>query len=118
MALPTRRIEAEISMDEHTARLEATVNHIQSDVTEMKGDIRRLDAKVETVRSEFSAKFDSLNTKVDSHRDESQKSFATLGIEIRNVELRVQKDLHTLQRWMYGTIAAIAVMLARSFGLL
>jgi outer membrane murein-binding lipoprotein Lpp len=47
-------------MDEHTARLEATVNHIQSDVTEMKGDIRRLDTKIDAVRTELSAKIDAI----------------------------------------------------------
>jgi hypothetical protein len=74
MALPTRRIEAEIPMDEHTARLEATVNHIQSDVTEMKGDIRRLDSKIDAQRGELSGKIDqqgaNLSAKIDQQRVE------------------------------------------------
>jgi uncharacterized protein YlxW (UPF0749 family) len=107
MAFASRRPEPETSMDEHTARLTATVEHIQSDVTEIKGDIRRLDTKIDAVRSELSAKI-----------DKTQDALAALGIEVGKGELRMQKDLNTLQRWMYGVIAAIGVMLARAFGLL
>jgi hypothetical protein len=65
MALPRETFEAERFMDERTARLEATVNHIQSDITELKGDVRRLDARVEALRIELTGKIDTFGVRFD-----------------------------------------------------
>ena len=55
MPLPARKSPAENSMEERTARLEATVEHIQSNVTEMKGDLRRIENKVDAVKESVAA---------------------------------------------------------------
>lgn len=52
-------------MDERAARLEATVNHIQSDITELKGDVRRLDARIEALRIELTGKIEAFSVKFD-----------------------------------------------------
>ena len=63
----------EVSVEDRLGKLESTVEHIQSDVSEMKGDIRRLDAKIDAkfdeVNRKVDAKFDEVNRKVDALKD-------------------------------------------------
>ena len=49
MAMPALQLEPEIHVEEQLARLEATVEHIQSDVTEIKADRRRLHEKLDAL---------------------------------------------------------------------
>jgi predicted nuclease with TOPRIM domain len=55
---------SERSMEERATRLESHFEHIQTDVTEMKADIRRLDQK-----------FDSLKDSVSELRLSMERSF-------------------------------------------
>ena len=50
MALPALQFEMETPLEERVARLEANVEHIQSDISDMKIDIRRLDDKIDGVK--------------------------------------------------------------------
>lgn len=47
MGMPALNLARENPMEERMARLEAHVEHLQIDVSEIKGDIRRLDAKID-----------------------------------------------------------------------
>ena len=47
MAMPALKFEPENSVEDRLARVETKVEHIQSDITEMKTDIRRLDNKID-----------------------------------------------------------------------
>jgi len=51
-----------ITVEERLARLEVDVKYLQSDISEMKSDIRRLVDKVD-------AKFGALNQKIDAVKD-------------------------------------------------
>jgi uncharacterized protein YdcH (DUF465 family) len=70
MAVARRHIELEISVEEQIARLEAKTDHIQSDVTDVKADLRRieakLDTKVEAPDAKVETKFDALDKKIDA----------------------------------------------------
>jgi septation ring formation regulator EzrA len=51
MGMPARKFEfEEVPVEERLARLESNVEHIQSDVSEMKVDIRRLNDKIDAVK--------------------------------------------------------------------
>lgn len=80
-------------MEERVARLEANFEHIQSDVSEMKADIRRLDAKVDGVK-------DSVN----ALRLETKESFASLKMD------RIWDRIW----WLMITAGVLSVM-ARAF---
>jgi hypothetical protein len=68
MSFPARKIEMEHKMYERTA-LDEKVDHIQSDVTELKADVKRLEAKVDekfgTLSSKMDEKIGALDSKVD-----------------------------------------------------
>jgi uncharacterized membrane-anchored protein len=56
MGMPALKLEfEEVTVEERLARLEANVEHIQSDFSEMKGDIRRLNDKVDGVKDSVAA---------------------------------------------------------------
>lgn len=46
MGLPAQKLEWENTMEQRVAMLETHVEHIRSDIAEMKGDIRRLGDKL------------------------------------------------------------------------
>jgi phage shock protein A len=60
MAMPALLLESEDPVEERVARLEANVEHIRSDVSDIKVDIRRLGDKIDSVDQKLSAKIDSV----------------------------------------------------------
>lgn len=70
MGMPALKLESEGPVvEERVARLEASVEHIQSDVSEI--DVRRL-----------SAKADAVNQKVDDFKIRVEKQFGELGVRM------------------------------------
>ena len=69
MALPALKFETETPLEERVARLEANVEHIQKDVSDMKIDIRRLGDKIDGVDQKLSAKIDSVEQRLSAKID-------------------------------------------------
>ena len=69
MALPALKFEMETLLEERVARLEANVEHIQKDVSDMKIDIRRLGDKIDSVDQKLSAKIDGVDQKLSAKID-------------------------------------------------
>jgi chromosome segregation ATPase len=69
MALPALKFEMETPLEERVARLEANVEHIQKDVSDMKIDIRRLGDKIDSVDQKLSAKIDGIDQKLSAKID-------------------------------------------------
>lgn len=55
MGLLAKKIDREKPMEERMARLEAHVEHLQSDLSEVKIDIRRLDVKVDGIKESIAS---------------------------------------------------------------
>jgi hypothetical protein len=92
-------------MDEHPTGLEATVGHLQTDVTELKSHVTRLDEKIDRVT-------ESLGT----FRIETATEFGSIRTELKDLELRIQKAFNQQQLIMYGIAAGLLAVLAKSFG--
>ena len=60
MAMPARRVEREITMEPRINGLEAHMEHVRSDLGELKIDVRRLDTKINDVRQELGQKLDAV----------------------------------------------------------
>ena len=133
MALPALKFEMETPLEERVARLEANVEHIQKDVSDMKIDIRRLGDKIDSVDQKLSAKIDSvdqkLSAKIDgvdqklSAKTESVKDLVTaLAINMEKSFANVEKSfaaLHSARAfdrvwWLLMSGALLGVM-ARAF---
>ncbi|MEJ0040355.1 MAG: hypothetical protein WDO68_30750 [Gammaproteobacteria bacterium] len=86
MALPAKKITAEESMEARIARLEATTEHIQSDVKSLRQEMKEL------------------NTKLDTRFEQIQKSFESL---------RIGRVLDRV--WMLLSMGAMLGVMARGF---
>ena len=129
MALPALKFEMETPLEERVARLEANVEHIQKDVSDMKIDIRRLGDKIDSVDQKLSAKIDGidqrLSAKTESVKDlvtnlaiNMEKSFANVEKQFTNVE-KSFAALHAARAfdrvwWLLMSGALLGVM-ARAF---
>ena len=63
MAVPTRKFEQDTSMEARISRLEEKTQHIQSDVAEIKSDLRKMGER-------FAGKIDALQKDVSDLRVE------------------------------------------------
>ena len=97
MSLPVRKFEPEIVVDGRIARLEATVEHTQSDVTEIKSDIRRLDSKID-------GRFESLRDSLIALERHVRDGFESLRVA------RIEDRL-----WALLTMATLLGIMARVF---
>jgi hypothetical protein len=76
MAMPASKLEAPV--EERIARLETHVEHIQSDVTEIKGHLQRLDQKIDSVKDSLEAKIDNLRDSIFELNLSMEKRFSRL----------------------------------------
>jgi chromosome segregation ATPase len=60
MAMPALMLELEPPVEERVAILEANVEHIRSDISDVKVDLRRLNDKVESIDQKLTTKIDGL----------------------------------------------------------
>jgi chromosome segregation ATPase len=65
MAVPAKRIEAQVSMQEHKTLLEERIDHVRSDVADIKKDVRRIDEKMDGVRRELTAEIKAVGSKLE-----------------------------------------------------
>ena len=80
MARPALMFESENTVEERVARLEANVEHIRSDVSDIKIDLRRLSDEVDNLDQKLSAKIDSADQKLSAKIDSVVPAIAELKI--------------------------------------
>jgi len=69
MAVPALMFESENPVEERVAVLEANVEHIRSDISDIKVDIRRLNDKIDDVDHKLSEKIDAVDQKLTNKID-------------------------------------------------
>ena len=127
MAMPALQLETETFVeDERTARLEAHVEHMRSDISDLKVDVRRLDGKIgdmdkrlcgeikdgdlrvfgkiEALDQKFTVKFDGLKDVMDKGFSAIDRKFAKMNIS------RIWDRV-----WFLLTAAGIFAVMARGF---
>jgi uncharacterized protein YoxC len=67
-------------MEERVAKLEANVEHIRSDVSDIKTDVRRLNDKIDGVNKDLSGKIDGVNRDLSGKIDTVIQAIADLKI--------------------------------------
>jgi hypothetical protein len=80
MAMPALMFELETPVEERVARLEVNVEHILSDVSDIKTDVRRLNDKIDAVDQRLSGRIDGVKDSVTSLALAMEKSFAALKV--------------------------------------
>src|SRR6266581_2716413 len=96
MALPALMFELETPLDKHVARLEANVENVQKDVSDMRIDIRRLGDKIDGVDQKLSAKIDGVDQKLSAKVESVKDSVTTLAINMEKSFANIEKSIAAL----------------------
>jgi predicted nucleic acid-binding Zn-ribbon protein len=80
MAMPALMLELEPLVEERVARLEANVEHMRSDISDIKLDIRRLNDKIDSADHKLTDKIDGVKDSVTNLTLNVEKSFAALNV--------------------------------------
>jgi predicted RNase H-like nuclease (RuvC/YqgF family) len=108
MALPALKFETETPLEERVARLEANVEHIQKDVSDMKIDIRRLGDKIDSVDQKLSAKIDGIDQKLSAKTDSVKDLVTALAINVEKSFANVEKQFTNVEKSFAALHAARA----------
>jgi predicted nucleic acid-binding Zn-ribbon protein len=76
MARPALKFQLEDPMEERVAKLEANIEHIRSDVSDIKTDVRRLNDKIDGVNKDLSGKIDAVNKDLSGKIDTVNKDLS------------------------------------------
>jgi predicted nuclease with TOPRIM domain len=104
MAMPALKIEPESFVEERVAVLEANIEYIRSDISDMKTEMRRLNEKIDGVDQKLSARIDALRDGLANLTLSMEKSFS---------ELKVGRAIDRVW-WLLNSAALLGIM-ARAF---
>jgi chromosome segregation ATPase len=115
MAMPALMFELETPVEERVARLEANVEHILSDVSDIKTDVRRLNDKIDTVDQKLTAKIDAVDQRLSARIDNLKDSLTSLALTMEKsfAALRIGRALDRVW-WLLMSGALLGIM-ARAF---
>jgi predicted nuclease with TOPRIM domain len=130
MAMPARKLEWETPVEDRLGKIEAHIEHMRSDISDLKVDVRRLNEKVDEVDKRLGGKIDDVDKRLGEKIDEVDKR---LGEKIDDVDKRLtgkldglkdsmEKEFRTLDRerlydrvWFLLIAAAILGVMAHGF---
>ncbi len=115
MAQPALKFELEESVEERMAKLEANVEHMRSDISDIKIDIRRLNDKVDGINRDLTGKIDGVDQKLTAKIDSvDEKLTGKIDSVIQAIaELKIGRALDRVW-WLLMSGALLGIM-ARAF---
>ncbi|HEY4213610.1 MAG TPA: hypothetical protein VGM84_19185 [Steroidobacteraceae bacterium] len=114
MALPATKQDypEDHPMEGRIARLETHTEHILMDVSELRVDVRRLDAKIDAVNQALTGKIDALNQALTGKIDGVKDSVTSLAMTL-------ERAIRKITMWGLGLFITLGVglltVIARSF---
>lgn len=122
MAMPALMFELETPVEERVARLEANVEHILSDISDIKIDVRRLGDKLETVDRNLTTKIDAVDRKLTDKVDAVDHK---LTAKIDAVDQKLTDKIDTADQRLSGridglkdSVTSLALTMEKSFAAL
>ena len=64
MAMPARKLEWETPVEDRLGKIEAHIEHMRSDISDLKVDVRRLNEKVDEVDKRLGGKIDDVDKRL------------------------------------------------------
>ena len=105
MAVPALMFESENPVEERVAVLEANVEHIRSDISDIKVDIRRLNDKIDDVDHKLSDKIDAVDQKLTDKIDAVDQK---LTVKIDRTDQKLMRKIDGVDQKFTGKIDSIA----------
>ena len=101
-------------MAERIAKLEAQVDVIKEDVTELKGDVKELHSRITTGNREILDKIDAMESRIEIRMKQSSETSTT---QHKQIEEEVRKDIkvisekvNVLERWRWMIVGGAIVL--------
>jgi DNA anti-recombination protein RmuC len=106
MAVPARRFDVEHSMDADArlARVEERTEHLQTDVTEIKSDLRRIDVKLDTLKDSVN----SLAQRVATFEPKLEAMAASFEVKLGAMANSLDAKLGTMANAFDAKLGAMA----------
>jgi chromosome segregation ATPase len=116
MSVPARKIAMEHKMGERTA-LDEKVDHIQRDVTELKTDVKRVEAKLDEKVSALDAKVDQKFGALDAKLDEKVSALdAKVDQKFGALDAKVDQKFGSLDAKLDEKVSALDAKVDQKFG--
>ena len=97
MAMPARKLELETPVEDRFGKLEAHIEHMRSDISDLKVDVRRLNDKLDEVDKRLGEKIDEVDKRLVGKIDEVDKR---LGGKVDEVDKRLTGKIDGLKNSM------------------
>jgi chromosome segregation ATPase len=108
MAMPALLLESEDPLEERIARLEANVDYIRSDISDMKIDIRRLGDKIDNIDHSLSARIDNTDQSLAKIDSVDQKLSAKIDSVDQKLSTKIDNMDQKLSTKMDSLVEALA----------
>ena len=101
-------------MAERIAKLEAQVDVIKEDVTELKGDVKDLHSRITTGNREILEKIDAMESKIETRMkataEASTKQHADIEVNIKKDIKDINTRVDVLERWRWMIVGGAIVL--------
>ena len=97
MAMPARKLELETPVEDRFGKVEAHIEHMRSDISDLKVDVRRLNDKLDEVDKRLGEKIDEVDKRLVGKIDEVDKR---LGGKVDEVDKRLTGKIDGLKNSM------------------
>lgn len=101
-------------MAERIAKLEAQVDVIKEDVTELKGDVKDLHSRITTGNREILEKIDAMESKIETRMkvtaEASTKQHADIEVNLKKDIKDINTRVDVLERWRWMIVGGAIVL--------
>lgn len=103
-----------MDMAERIAKLEAQVDVIKEDVTELKGDVKDLHSRITTGNREILEKIDAMESKIETRMkataEASTKQHADIEVNLKKDIKDINTRVDVLERWRWMIVGGAIVL--------
>ena len=102
-----------IEMAERIAKLEAQVEVIKEDVSELKGDVKEIHSRITTGNREIIEKIDQMEGRMEErmkkNSESSSKQHSEIEVNIKADIKQIKERVDTLERWRWMIVGGAVV---------
>jgi len=102
---PTSINKADMDTPERIAKLEAQMESIKEDVSELKGDVKEIHSRITTGNREIVEKIESMQSNIERRMKENSEASAKQHQEIqdsaKNDMSKISERVNVLERWRF-----------------
>jgi predicted transcriptional regulator len=112
MAMPARKLEWETPVEDRLGKIEAHIEHMRSDISDLKVDVRRLNEKVDEVDKRLGGKIDDVDKRLGEKIDDVDK---LLCAKIDEVDKRLGEKIDEVDKRLTGKLDGLKDSMEKEF---